>query len=474
MAEQDLSNREEKWIVARAVLIPVLSFLVALLLIYTRSPPGDPGSTRWIEFPEILGGDNLRRALRTITVLFGLSSLPGGLIGIALGFLIACSSGLTQASLRFLRIGQWAPFLLWWPIALQFLVHPPPNYRISPYFFIWAIGIPAVALAACYHYLSARVTLGVEWRGVISEVARMAVLQGLFISVMLALSVWMEPWIIYPGMKGRPIHYATGLSLALFLLIVKWVYRSGFDYTAGVRREIFLANLRSRDRAPLWGAMLLVLLCLGGWQLLSAIGYPHSSLVSVVEKGLSPLISEGEIWKDVNASLFEMFAGVILSGVAALIVSLGLLGRARFRAAMLQILPFTYVLPIVLLPTWIGWRGLTLGPWTIMCVTVFSFFSLIQALWGLRDQPWLCRILLAADDELPYGFTAIIYGEMMNAVEGLGFVVVVAGATYQTDKGLAVFVLMLALLAGLSSTLRWIVKRLYFSEGSTRILLAEQ
>ncbi len=327
MAEQGLSNREEKWIVGRALLIPVLAFLVALLLIYTRSPPGDPGATRWIEFPEVLGGENLRRALKNIVGLFGLSCLPGGLIGIALGSVIIRSSRLVEASLRFLRIAQWVPFILWWPIAAQLLI--PPDGRITRYFFIWAIGAPAVALAACYHYLSARFTLGLEWQRVIFEVGRAIVLQGLFMSLMLALSVWSEPLLVYPGNENVTRHYVVMVSLALFLIVLKWVFRSSLDHTANVRKEILFAELNGRNGVSLWDATLLVLLCLLAWQFLSAIGYLRLTPVSVL-KALLLLLSVGDILKDMGVSLLEVLGGLVLSGGAALVLARGLSGSARF------------------------------------------------------------------------------------------------------------------------------------------------
>ena len=55
---------------------------------------------------------------------------------------------------------------------------------------------------------------------------------------------------------------------------------------------------------------------------------------------------------------------------------------------------------------------------------------------------------------------AIIYGEAMNATAGLGFVMVVAGATYQTDRGMVAFLILLFLVAVISALRRALAKRL--------------
>jgi len=470
MVDERPSSRDEKWIIGRALSIPVLAFLVALLLIYTRPPPGDPGSTRWIEFPEVLGGENLRRALRSTVVVFGLSSLPGGLIGIALGSLIARSSKLAMASLRFLRIGQWAPFLLWWPLA-ELLLLLPPNQPIPRYFLVWTIAVPAVALTACYHYLCTRFTLGLEWRKAISEVARVTILQGLFISLMLVLLVWPQFWMVYPW-SGRSASYAMLFSVGVFLIIVKWVYRSSLDYTGGVRKAILLGELSSRNQASLWGVMLLVLLCLVGWQLLSATGYLRVSPASVFN-AFSLLISGADIWKDMRVSLFEIFGGLIISGGIALVISTGL-SRSSLKTLMLPLLPLTYVVPIVVPPALLGSFVINLRNWSTVCVAVLSFFPFMQGLWGLRDQPLLCRILLAVDDALPFAFVGIVYGEAMAATAGLGFWMVVATAKNPTAEPVATFIVTFGLLAVLSSALRFVVRTLYFREGSREILLAPE
>jgi hypothetical protein len=86
--------------------------------------------------------------------------------------------------------------------------------------------------------------------------------------------------------------------------------------------------------------------------------------------------------------------------------------------------PTTFVARIVLLPIWLhmlAHKSLNFIFWIPSSVVVFCFYPFIQAFWVTRDQPLFSRLLFAMETALPYAFTGMIYGEMMNATAGLGF-----------------------------------------------------
>jgi ABC-type nitrate/sulfonate/bicarbonate transport system permease component len=460
----------------RAFLIPVLALLFALLLIYTRSSTEDQGSTTWIRFPEALGGEQLRLGLRTIAVLFGLSCFPGALIGAALGWLLVQNSKLASASISLLRIGQWTPFAISW--ALVELLVIAPGQQPGRYFIVWTMSIPAVALGSCYHFLSLRHLLRLEWRTCVTETARLAIMRAFFITLLMLLSVWLGHWAVYPGNTNVMRHYVAASVMALFLLIVSSTYRSGIEHSAELHREIILADLNHRNDGSTRTAAFVVLLFVVIWHLLNLIGNYSVSPVRVFNAAVT-LFSEAAIWRDMRISLLEIFAGLVFSVVIALIVSAALLTHVRLRTCLLPILSFTFVIPILVLPAGQGWlmyRGLF--RWTATCVAclfmtttgvvVLSFFPMMQTFWAFREKPILCRILFATEQALPYGFTAMLYGEMMSATAGLGFTVVGATATNQTEKAFAGFVITLSLLLGLSSTLRLLARWGYYSSDSSK------
>ena len=89
--------------------------------------------------------------------------------------------------------------------------------------------------------------------------------------------------------------------------------------------------------------------------------------------------------------------------------------------------------------------------WYAVSVACLSFYPMMHTVWSLREEPILCRIFLAVDQALPYGFAATLYSQMMTATAGLGFATIVPAATVETEKAFAIFLFTLALLFGLSS-----------------------
>jgi ABC-type nitrate/sulfonate/bicarbonate transport system permease component len=476
MAEQIEAAPDNNFSFTRVLSLPLLALVLALLLIYAGPPAEAPNIARWISFPEFLGGDYLRAGLRNLAIVFGLSCFPGAIIGAGIGRLISRNSKLASGSLHVLRIGQWAPFLLWW--VLTSVLSIVPTERPGRNFVVWTMSIPAVALGSCYHILCMRYLAGQDWQRSICETVGLAIHRSLLISIVLSLTVWMDNWVVFPGNDNVLRHYVAVAVLALFLFVVNWIYRSGIEQSATLHREIILADLSRRNDGSTWTAAFIVLFFVAIWHLFSLIGNFSVSPVRVFNAAVT-LFSDAAIWRDMRISLLEIFAGLVFSVVIALIVSAPLLTHVRLRTWLLPILSLTFVIPILVLPAGQGWlmyRGLF--RWTATCVAclfltttgvaVLSFFPVMQTVWALREKPILCRILFATEQALPYGFTAMLYGEMMSATAGLGFTVVGATATNQIEKAFAGFVITLSLLFGLSSTLRLLARWRYFSGVSSK------
>jgi len=85
----------------------------------------------------------------------------------------------------------------------------------------------------------------------------------------------------------------------------------------------------------------------------------------------------------------------------------------------------------------------------------------MQILWTLSKERLTTKLLLAVEQALPYGFAAILYGEMMSATSGLGFAFVVATAARQFEKAFVIFFITFSLLLVLTTILRFIVKRFF-------------
>jgi ABC-type nitrate/sulfonate/bicarbonate transport system permease component len=188
------------------------------------------------------------------------------------------------------------------------------------------------------------------------------------------------------------------------------------------------------------------------------------------------LFKSGEIWSDIPVSLLEIVGGIILGASVGLVTFWFSSFNNIFTRWILFLLPLTYISPLII---WLM-SALTLIPNSeyfplfffhrIVLIGGLSFYPFVQTFWALSDRPLHHRVLLAADDALPVACATMILGEAYAATVGIGFMMVVAGATYQIDKGLVGSLLIVGLLVLLSFTLRFIAKRRYLPEHSVAVV----
>ena len=393
------------------------------------------------------------------------SFVSGGVIGVAIGALVLYSSWLTEAIRCFLRIA------LWFPLVIIFAATAP-----------FILGVTAVMLCTCYHYIAARSSLGLQGRHAWTYAAREAILQVLFISLISQL--WSQHWRWFSfSILQKPV---MGLEvfavLAALIGSINWCFQSSFMLTANRRAAMQIKEINGEGWMSICHFILLTLACLVIWQLVSASGlnFLQTSAYEALTTAYY-LVSHGKIWGDMGLSLLEVIGGIVLGGSAALGVLVPLSTKGTFRNLLFPLLPLTYISAIVLwlvvFVSWLNWVGVSqpefLYFWhKVIAVGCLTFFPLVQALWGSRKGPLFYRVLMAIDDALPIAFVGMVFGEAWAATQGLGFAMVVANASGQTAKGIAGFLITFALMVGLSFTLRWLVKKLYCSVGTPHILPA--
>jgi ABC-type nitrate/sulfonate/bicarbonate transport system permease component len=368
-------------------------------------------------------------------------SVTGGALGFGIGLLLLKSTGLTQKVLSFLRQGLWLPFV--------FLFAAPDPF---------ALGIAAVALCTCYHYLVAVSVLGLHGRESKAYVAREAILQAFFFSLL--SQMWWKGWTWFDFVPTyRP---AEGVGVLITLLVslvfINWIFHFDFDLAAERCRTI---HERNRGN-PTWNsfcALLLfaVLVFLLLWEVIGAPGSLFPSPLNVLTAGFA----YSDMHRNIRISLLEIFGGIILGAViATLLVALLSVTRGILRNALSTIFPLLYISPIVLWLLWWAtnsWKPPLFMEYShkLIAVAFLSSFTLAQSLWALRSCPLIFRLLLAVHDALPFAFVAMLFSERWAATGGLGFAMIMAHATHQTARGLAVFVITVAMFAIMLGTLKW-------------------
>ncbi len=184
-----------------------------------------------------------------------------------------------------------------------------------------------------------------------------------------------------------------------------------------------------------------------------------SSPTAIVKTG-ARLFATGEIWKDLRVSGLEFVVGFLLS--VAVGVPLGL-AAGWYRKFYYAVEPFLSALNatprVALLPLIIIWVGI--GVWSkITVIFLGAFFPIcINALAGVRTTD--ARLLKVARSfgaserqifrdiilpgSVPFfliglrlgvgrAMIGVVVGELYAATAGIGFMITVAGATFQTDK----------------------------------------
>jgi ABC-type nitrate/sulfonate/bicarbonate transport system permease component len=235
-------------------------------------------------------------------IIFSLVS--GWVLGVAIGSLVLYNSWLSEATIRFLRIGLWLPFLVIFAVPETF----------------W-LGIAAVTLCSCYHFLAGRSLLGLQGNELRRYVAREATLQALFISLISQIWVQRWMWFIFAWPRNPAMGFGVLAVLVVFLGFVNWVFRSNFDVIAEMGSTVLSKELSGAGWQSFLGVLLLTVACLATWQLFSAsrFNFLHSSLLEAL-KAAYYLFMSGEIWGDIGRSLLELVGGIVLGGSIALVV----------------------------------------------------------------------------------------------------------------------------------------------------------
>jgi ABC-type nitrate/sulfonate/bicarbonate transport system permease component len=349
----------------------------------------------------------------TQTVVLG---CLGALIGSQVGALIYRSRALTQATLPLLRIGYWLPLFVGWALPVWALSEESLPMTVSV---VIGIGLVTVSLAACYYYLTARLTLTFTLQENRLFFVRATLLQSLLVS--LVSQVWLRPygwnWFLLSEPGGVAVGYTTLALILIVIAVFQFVTKFSFTKTTENCRAAMSNEFKNINSKSLLLSALLILLFFVVWQLAAALD----------RKGniVAPL--EPMIWINLGISLFELILGVSLSVSISVLTTRTMSTNPFFRESAFQWLPFTAVTSLLSPLLIIYWVPQFAVPWaTITSVASMSYFSIVQILWGLGKQPLKCRLLLAMYEAMPFAFLGLLFGETMAATAGLGFFVTIA------------------------------------------------
>src|SRR6266550_471833 len=217
-----------------------------------------------------------------------------------------------------------------------------------------------------------------------------------------------------------------------------------------------------------------VVLFLAVWELVGNvyqwINPLFMSAPSLILKAAIELFRSGEIWNDLSVSGVEFFWGFILSVVVGIPfgIAVGWYKRAAYIfdpfVNAINATPRVALLPLIII--WLG-IGILSKVGIIFLGAVFSILintrdgvkttplSLLNAARSFGASEWMVFKTVVVPSTVPFILTGlrlavgralvgVLVGELYAATAGIGFMITVAGATFQTDKvfvGVGIFAL---------------------------------
>jgi NitT/TauT family transport system permease protein len=246
------------------------------------------------------------------------------------------------------------------------------------------------------------------------------------------------------------------------------------------------ATSRRRENAAIGAAAVLVFLAV--WEGAVRFGFVNPLFTSSPSRIASAgydLFASGTIWGDLEVSAIEFFAGYGLA--IAIGVPLGILmgWYGRLNAALDPFVSALYATPrIALLPLVMIWFGIGLMSKIAIVFLGAVFPILVNTITGVRtidaefikvarsfgssDRQLFLKVALPSSVPLlltglrlglGHGLIGIVVGEMFGATQGLGFLIAVAGARFQTDRVMVGIIIIALAGVAMTEVLRAIERR---------------
>ena len=285
---------------------------------------------------QVLSDPTFLRGFATVVLIAVLAFLICGGLGVAVGKLIQLSELLSRSATRFLRLGMWLPFFVFWPLPIW-----GPGKTKDSDIVEWvstvANGViaagPTVFLASCYYHLTYRSLLKAENRRFRFQVARSIFLLALLISLLWQLflpSNWPWKWLL--SERVTAISFAAFILVATVVILTNLLSRWSPDIDLQSRPPILANQLERTDSRSLLGAIIIWVLCLFFWHLSEHAWKTVFLIEGPVEIGnaIQRLLIRGTpavdksavtIWPDIKLSLLEISGGITVSGFGGFLIA---------------------------------------------------------------------------------------------------------------------------------------------------------
>jgi NitT/TauT family transport system permease protein len=215
------------------------------------------------------------------------------------------------------------------------------------------------------------------------------------------------------------------------------------------------------------------------------IGALFTALFAGNVAGAWAVVQKGSIWKDIWISSQELVAGYTLALISGICLGLMMGWFRRLNYIMEPFVSALYATPsVALLPLFIIWFGIGINSKIAIIFLSSVFYPLMYARvgvstvdanimkcaksFGANDFQLLRTVVLPSS--VPYlmtgarlglgrGLVGVVVGELYAATAGVGYLITVAGATFQTDKVFVGVLIITFAGVGLTAVLQRIEER---------------
>lgn len=219
--------------------------------------------------------------------------------------------------------------------------------------------------------------------------------------------------------------------------------------------------LAPSDRLLIGGGTLLTVFTI--WELIARTGFVNPLFISsptLVAHALYDLFYDGEIWKDLQVSGTEFVTGYLMAAAIAIPLGLAVGWYKRLYYILSPFIDTLNAVPrVTLLPLIVIWFGI--GIWSKIVVVFLGAVipMLINTFSGVKtNEERFLRVArsfgasqfkifwsIVLPGTVPFIFTGLKYaagrallgvvvGELYAATAGIGYLIAIAGNTFQTDK----------------------------------------
>lgn len=255
------------------------------------------------------------------------------------------------------------------------------------------------------------------------------------------------------------------------------------------------ARLPRRRIAEGLASIGLLVIFLGGWELLSRVGFFHRVILPAptnIWRDLLTLVSADFFPQHFWTTMSELSAGFAIGSGAALVAGVVVATLASVKRVLYPYIIGFQILPkIVLAPIFITWFGFGIESKIAMAVVICFFPTFINTIVGLesvdpearrlmhsfRATRWQTFRKLALPHSLPIVFAGLktsltfaiigaIVGEFVGARTGLGYLITAYNFQLRTTYVFALILILSVLGLALYLALAWAERRIVFWRGS--------